>query len=307
MKKIFFIIIVTYLLLSGVLYFVFKNQKQDEVKILSLMKDYSRVITKGEVIDIPVYINSDTSFLTSLDNITKSRIISDLDETEINISRIRKTNTVRNYEGEAFYLYYFAIDFSSVYTDKLTLKLEKAVINVLFVNDVNLELKIGDMFLTFDNLEQTSLIDFTRMYSIHNNGAISGLYIEITNDGESPIEITSIDLLNPNIMVDMNTIEVVSEPPYYLGDMEVLVDGYDMVIEERKSQKSYLLTRNQTLILPINHLDNLNYIDRFPLIFTYIYENVSYQYLIDDYIFYETETDLENSRYDIDINQYKYQ
>lgn len=306
MKKIFFSIILVYLTISVLIIVIVKEKPNHEVRVLSLVKNYSRVLTKDEIIDIPVYISSDKSFFTLKDNITSANIESEKDESEISISNIRKTQTQERYENVTYTLYYFEINFKTVYTENLKLNFKNPTIHVVYNNDVSLDLRTGDISILFHNLKQENLIDFNRMYSINNQGFITGIYMELVNKTDEDIFIDSISLLNPSILVNMNAITIVNQGPDHLVEMETIIPNYKILIDEMPEDTNFILSKDMKVVLPINYFSTLTYIDRFPIIFSYSYQNENYEYIIDDYIFYESLTDLESSRYEKEPYQYTY-
>jgi hypothetical protein len=306
MKKIFFIVIGLYLSVSGIIILIKDKDYIDSIEILSIKKDYARIITDNEPIDIPVYISSENSFFTSSDNIVDARILSDFDEVEIKISQIKNQKQVVTYNNKQYYLYYYEIDLNNVYTLGLKLDFINANISLTYNNDETLNLEIGDLSLLFHEITGSNHLDYSRMYSVHDQDAIIGIYIEMINKTGQEITIKSIDVLNNNMFLNLNKAKIVYEPLNHLQPIDEIIPGFQNLVTEFPNPQDFSFKHNNAIFIPINYLNTFNYINRFPLMISYEYNNTIYDYIIDDYLFYSQISDLYNGLFEIQTYQYHY-
>ena len=204
MKKIFFIVIALYLTISGLIILLKGKDNIDFVDILSIKKDYARIITENETIDIPVYLSSEESFFTTIDNVIGARIEADLNEVEIEITEISNQKQVVTYQEKRYFLYYFTIGFSGVSTPGLKLDFNNANICVTYNNDEILELELGDLNILFHEIKGSNHLNYSKMYSIHDQNAIIGIYIDFINKTGQDINLLSIDVLNDKMFLNLD-------------------------------------------------------------------------------------------------------
>ncbi len=307
MKKSFLIIIISYITIAALVLIFFSKDQANDISIMSVKKDYSRVITKNETIDLPMYISQESTFFTGKDNIIDARILSDVDEIKIDIINIKNQKQKITYDSETYFFYYIEIGFSNVYSENMILNMVSAYLQLTYLNEEILKLDLGNVSLMFNDLNQTSHIDFNRMYSIHDQDAIIGIYIELVNKTNQSITIHSIDCLNNDININLNHINIAYDEPNYQTEPNTLFNNYDVIKDEFEENSPYLLTNNTHIILPVQHLTEYNYINRFPLIIHYEYNQEMYTFIIDDYLFFNHLSDLYNDYYDIEKYQYNYQ
>lgn len=306
MKKLFFIVIGLYLSISGILVLVKGREDVDSVEILSVKKDYARIITKDESIDVPVYVSAEKTFFTTKENIIDARIESDYGEVEIDISQIKNQKQKVTYEGQVYYLFYYEINLADVHTLGLRLELINANIVLTYMNDEVLNLEIGDFNLLFHEISGSNHINYARMYSIHDQDVMIGLYIELINNTGQDINIVSIDILSDKMHLNINDAKIVYEPINHLQSIEDIIPGYKNMVTEFPDKNEFSFKHNTALFIPMNYLNAINYLNRFPLMISYEYNDTIYDYIIDDYLFYSHISDLYNGLYEIQAYQYHY-
>lgn len=306
MKRVFFIVIGGFILLSIGAVLIFSEDKDDMIDIISVKKDYARVLTQEEVIDIPLYITSDQSFLTHTANISASRIISDGDEVSIDIVAINDMHQLVTYEDISYFLFHIVIDFSQVYNKNLRLSMPNAQLQISYNNDEVLSLALGHMGILFHDLEQTTHIDFNRLYATYDHGAISSIILDLENKTGQTIEISYIETLNPSLHLNLNYALIHYDRHSHIDQLSAFIEDYQMLIDKGEIQGQIDFYQDTQYILPLKHIKHISYLNRFPLIIHYRYHEQDYTYIIDDYMFFQPISDLYEDYYELEHNQYQY-
>ncbi|HKL47771.1 MAG TPA: hypothetical protein VJ878_03800 [Candidatus Izemoplasmatales bacterium] len=306
MRRTFTVIIVGFLLLSAIVIYVFTDQVDQTLQMLSIKKDYARVLTEDEVVDIPIYISSNESFLTTQSNIIDAQIISDADEVNIDIALIIDQNQKITFEDKAYYLFHYRLDFSSIYTKNLKLNMPNAYLKLVYNNDDEFQFGLGHMQLLFHDLDQATHLDFNRLYATYYQGAISGIVLDLENKTSQTIEIQSIDNLNQQMNINLSKNKVVYDLNEHIDDLHMYLPNHQIIGQVDGHQESLMVYQDTQFILPINHHQTLSYLNRFPLIINYKYNQVMYTYIIDDYKYFEPISDLYNDYYEVEYHQYQY-
>ncbi len=278
----------------------------DMVEILSIKKDYARIMTKGETIDIPIYISEENTFFTRKENIVDARIESEKDQLAIQIAKIKNQKQRVTYQNKTYYLFYLEINFDDVYTLGLKLGMLNSNMIIDYNNDESLTLELGDINLLFHEISGSNHIDYSRMYSIHDQDQIIGIYIELINQTGQNINLLSIDLLNEKMHLNLNDAKIVYNHLNHLKTLEEIIPGYQSIVSDFPAPKAFSFTHNTALFIPMNYLNTYNHLNRFPMMISYEYNGNLYDYIIDDYLFYSHVSDLYNDLYDIQTYQYHY-
>ncbi|MFO7968519.1 MAG: hypothetical protein R6U15_00215 [Candidatus Izemoplasmatales bacterium] len=310
MKKAFFIIIIAYIVTTVIILVINNNDNITEVNILTIKKQYSRIITKDEVIDIPIFLSEEKSFFIEPENILDTRIKADNNEIEVNIQSIENAYKKTTYQNESYYLFYYKIDFKEFNNSLLEMKFTNAFLSLSYNNETDIDLPIGNLNLCFRTIENFNHLDFKRMYSItnyeNNYNVVKAIYLELDNLTGDNITIENISLLNDNLIPDINQIKSINFSPKYNVNFNELIPDYNSIIDDYSKGNDYSLNNNQKLLIPIKHIGDWQYINRFPLIISYSYNDFNYQYIIDDYLFFSSINELGNDSYEKSIYNYKY-
>ncbi|MFW5847708.1 MAG: hypothetical protein ACOCVF_02200 [bacterium] len=310
MKKTFLIIITTYILITAIIIIVKDKDIINEINILTVKKAYSRIITPEEVIDIPIFFSEENNFLIDKDNIIDARIKDEHNEVEINIEKIENAYQKTTYENISYFMFYYQIKFNQFAINNLQLNLENSYLEIIYQNETNLQLEIGDLNLLFTSINNHNHIDFTRMYSItnyeNNHNVVKAIYLELENLTGNNIYINSISLLNNKLFANTSEIKTVNFLPEYNMNFNSLLPEFNSIANEFKDNDCFIFKDKQNLIIPINHLNKWQFINRFPLIIDYSYNEENYQYIIDDYLFFSSLNELGNLNYEKSIYNYTY-
>jgi len=288
-------------------YLIFAEEPGQTIDMISIKKDYARVLTETETIDIPFYITSSKSFMTDTDNVIDARILSEHNEVSVSIQAFKHHDTQTLYEGKTYHLYYISLDFSSIYTKHLQLDFPSASLVITYQNDDSIELDLGHMNILFHDLDQANHLDLKRMYSIQDNDLMTGLYLELDNQTGQTIIIHSIKTLNQHMLVNINHAREIYFYEGYIDSIFDVYTDYEPIIQSDNTTGALVIHQDTNLILPINYLLKESYLNRFPLVIEYTYQEKHYTYIIDDYLFYEHISDFYEDLHDIETYQYHYQ
>jgi hypothetical protein len=300
------IVIFGFLVISSVIVYLFADEVDQEIHILSVKKDYARVLTEDEVIDIPIYLTSNQSFITSINNITQTMIVSELDQVSVDISNITLNDQSEEYDGKTYYSFFFSIDFSSLYSKNLRLDMPNAEIHITYDNDEEFTFELGDMQIIFHDFEQHNHIDFKRMYATADQGALSSVVLDLENKTSQDIKITNIETLNHQMNFNLFDARIKNSFTDHLHTLDEILPDYQAIVDQIPSQASIILYQDTQYVLPIQYIDAFSYLNRFPLIIHYQYNETDYVHIIDDYIFFNANSDFVNKLYEIKQYQYLY-
>jgi hypothetical protein len=299
-------IIFGFLLISSAIILFFANEVDKEIDILSVKKDYARVLTEDEVIDIPIYLTSDQSFISSTNNITQTKIVSDLDQVSVEIRDVLIQDQSVQYDTKEYYLFYFRVDFSSIYSKNLRLDMPSAEMQITYNNDEVFSFELGDMQILFHDFDQYNHIDFNRMYATYHQGAISSIVLDVENKASQHIKITKIETLNHQMKFNLSDARIMNSLTSHIDTLDGILPNYQPIVDYMPIQNSLMLYQDTQYILPIKHIQDLSYLNRFPIIIHYQYNDIDYVHIIDDYIFFNPISDLANNTYEIQQYQYHY-
>jgi hypothetical protein len=306
MRRTFLTVIFGFILISSVIVYYFADDVDQEIHILSIKKDYARVLTEEEVIDIPIYLTSNQSFITSINNITQTMIISEQDQMSVEISDIVLQDHRVIYDTKEYYLFHFSVDFSNLYSKNLSLDMPSAKLKINYDNEEEFSFDLGDVQILFHDFEQNNHIDFNRMYATYKQGSISSIVLDIENKTSQHIQIKNIETLNHKMKFNLSYARIKNSYSEHLDTIDDILPDFQIIVNQKPQQASITLYQDTQYILPIQHIEALSYLNRFPLIIHYQYNHTDYIHIIDDYIFFKPISDLVNNTYEIEQYQYHY-
>ncbi len=298
MRKVFFGVVITFIIFALVVLHLDEKPKST-VHLLTVYKDYSRIITKPEeTISIPIYTDYEDTFLLNIEAITSSYIFNDVNSLEIEIQNIRKTEDINKLDDETYTLYYIDISFPYDLISEQVIDLSSCKLNLTYINDESINLEIGNMFLMFSSIIENNQISLYRMFALTNfyNGTeyISAIVFGLTNMTCENIKIIEIDNCIQTMNLDIDEAIFRDEIDDVHESIESIVEHEYNLIGTVSLNASIDLIDDKLLIVPIKYEDIIQTTNRFPLILKYIYKDKEYSYIIDDFMFFETHNTLED-------------
>jgi len=305
MKRVVFFGLAIYAIIAFVLIITMKEAKKD-VNILSFTKNYARLMTESETITIPLYIDSDDSFITEKNNITNSRISDDLNEISVEIIAIRNDESISLYKNKEYYNYFFEIGFDWTNLENLNFTLDNAQLSLTYKNGEEFKFNIGNMSLSFISINPSNYLDISNLSGIvnevENEKYLVGLNLKLLNLSNNEIRINQISTNADFIKFDLKNVQETQVSYDSNYDFNLIIPGYDHF--EMLEEKSFVLDDNYYLVIPIVYDKEFIKINRFPLFIEYEYNNQVQLLVIDDFLFFNEGINLDD--YVDEITEYKY-
>ncbi len=269
-------------------------------KIFSLLKS-----SNNENIEIQLLVNKKNTYYFDKDYISNISLNSELDEEIISliIEKISYSNSLYEYENDKYYLVELSlsIGFNS---DDLTIRFEKAYLDILYNNEEELKLFIGEFNYRFsNNLNSDLAISNLSSTVIEHSGinTVSGIYIELYNISDENLVINNFQLGSYSVNFnDYYLSEIYKEPDLFDSVEEILlIEEYNFNSYSNDFDKSILLRENQSIMLyvPLNYSLNIDYIHRFYFEVEYFNNEGKTLLIIDDIPYVSTsifQSSLEN-------------
>ncbi len=292
MRRIFLLAIILFSTLS--IFLISINEELPEsISIISLSKEYSRIITPEEVVSIPIYISDSNTFIIDNDLIESASLENSYNQLAIESIDIRSTNYVEEYDDIKYSLFFFDISFPPTLVTDYFMDFSSAYLNLIYLNQDNINIEIGNLYLRFSEITNNNHIDLFRMYSLTsiNNDIefISGIILGIENFTGEEIVINSIEFGTNKISSGLNEIKLLNDPPDYTENIDTVL-GYQYDFYQTEIiDTSFVLNQDKLLLVPIKYSVNPFSINRFPLIISYDYLDMNYKYTIDDFQFFSSK------------------
>lgn len=295
MRRIFVSVIAVFIIGAAILISL-EYHWEKSISVITILQSYSRLITDPkEELSIPIHVSNPDSFLTDLESIDYASLLSDTNEIEVIISDIRETNQTENLDTSVYTLFYLDLQFAYEFVTDDFLDFIHARLTITYVNGDQLSLEVGDISLMFREIQESAHIDLFRLGAQRTDSDdgdyICGVYIGFQNQSGSDVTIRQVDIGFETILLDLNAsvfLNAVPEEGMTVDD--ILGFAYDPV--QGIQETDVLLVQNCLLFLPLDYQEGIERIHRFPIIITYEYQEEEYQYLIDDFIFFQSDCSL---------------
>jgi hypothetical protein len=297
MKKFILIALGTFLAIAATL-LILAPEPVKEVKILSLVQEYSRIIASPqETLGIVLLMDTKDSFLTDPALIRSARILDETGELAVSMASVESAGDAVAYEGKTFFPFRFNLGFTDLFSTDLSLAFSDANLELTYENDVILSFPIGNIRLTFDPLDTPGHLDLFRLYGMTGWEAgeeiLTGFVIGMDSHVESPVVILGISILSEGAKVDFQRVVSLTEAPERTLPVETLfqTEEYSSIRGEMPEETGSLSwPETGLLFVPIVHENEGRYLSRFPVLITYSYLGVEYRHLIDDFLFFAPQT-----------------
>ncbi len=308
MKKVFFLLIMLYLLLGAIL-IILSDEKPKQVEIITFSQNYYRLLNNQESIDIPIFVSSDQTFFTNDSNISEAYIISQDYEIKVNIKNIRNTKTLISYNNQDYNFYYLEITFDNINMIDTSINLRNALLEIIYTNEVVFQFEIGNLDLLFKEIISSNHLDLMHLFGIinedsNNNLLLKAICLRFDNLTNQDIFIESININSNLIEVGFSETIYLDKPPLPNTEILELFPDYQSLDWLNTNLDRIKLESNNYLIVPIKHPEETLGINRFPLVIKYVFNNQEYEYILDDFLFFEQNLNLE--LYDERIQKYEY-
>ncbi len=305
MKRIIISSLAIYALIAIVLFVSIKDSNKD-ISILAFSKNYSRLMTESETLAIPLYLSEDNSFLTEKTNITNLTICDDYNEIAATIKSIEQEDVKSQFQGKEYYTFIFEIGFDWPNLANLQFELNDAKMNIFYMNGEEFNFSIGNLYLSFMDINQSNFLDLVNLSGIvneiENEKYLVALNLRFMNLSNHEIKINQISTNTDKLKLDLgNLLEKQSTYEVNVDFKEVIAD-YDHL--GSADEAAYVLNDDFYLVIPLLYEGNFIKINRFPLFIEYEYNNKVQILIIDDFLFFNERINLDN--YADEITEYLY-
>ena len=305
MKKVFLTLISLYLIIGTILILTI-DEKSEVIDYFTMPQNYSRLMTKDEILSFSLFISESNTFITDKQNITSASLKGNLNEVNVDIDSIDLAEENIEFQSDLYYLYTIKVSFSSVELNEIDFLLEETKLILNYVNEESIELEIGNLYLSFREINQSNHLDIVNMYGLINEidkeRYILGIIVKFDKFTREEIKIKTIASNNNVFKLSLGDLyksehKLDSDTP-----IEEVISGYYdfMTVKDQ----DFLLDDDFYYLIPLIYQENFEKLYRFPLIITYIYNEIEYEFIIDDYLFFDEMIRLDD--YDENIRKYQY-
>jgi hypothetical protein len=305
MKKVFLIIISLFLIIGTILILTI-DEKNEVIDYFTMPQNYSRLMTEDEILSFSLFISEKNTFITDKQNITSASLKGNLNEVEVDITSIDLIEENTLYQDNLYYLYSIKISFSSVELKDIDFFIEETKLILNYVNEECIELDIGNLYLSFREINQSNHLDIVNMLGLINKiegeKYILGIIVKFDKFTSEEIIIKSVSSNNNVFKISLGDL--------YEGEIklasdtlieEIIPGYYDLMTIK---DQNLLLNDELYYLIPLIYQGNFEKLYRFPLTITYIYNETEYELIIDDYLFFDEMIRLDD--YDENIRKYQY-
>lgn len=307
MKRVFFGILILFFISSTIILLVYE-EKKEVINYFTLKQNISRLIRDDEGFEVSVFVDEEGSFITDVDSVTSAKISSEMTELSVNVHSIEKVDDNLLFMDKLYNLYSFSLVFNDVAIDSIDLEFLDASLEVNYFNGDKLEFYLGNIWLSFKEIEVNNHLDISNMYAITDvvmeERIIRALVIKFDNFTDRSIIIDEINSNNSFVSFDlgntvksMEKIDILTADDLILGDydhLNAVSDGYISLEDE-----FYYL-------IPLSYNNELGKMYRFPLEISYLYQGERFTLVLDDYLFFDEMIRLDDYHDDAVKYQYRY-
>lgn len=303
MKRLIFLLIVVYLIV-GALLLIFLEEKSERIDYFTVDMDYSRMMSSEETLSFSIFIDNNQNFLIDKSNITSVAISNDDMEVSVSLIDLFEAENNIKYQDNLYYQFIVEVGFSEVSLVGLDLTIEKAMLNINYINGETIKVSIGDLYLTFKEIEIDNYLDYVSLSClteiVDEQEYVGAVVIRFNNLTNQDIEIIDVTSNNQKFRFSSKNYYFAEEKP--TGFVSDIIDNYlDMEVEK----EIFVINENGYYVIPIVYIDGFDKIFRFPIVIEYQYNNALYELYIDDYLFLNEMVNFDE--YVGNINTYIYQ
>lgn len=273
-------------------FIVLTRIKDDEqLSIITSPKIYSLYQTSdNETFRISLLTSKANSYHFDRDYIFDSAITSD-DESYLPLEI--KSITAANYEIEINEIMYQEIIIECYVPFNMedeTIAIENAFLELTYDQDETLKLDIGEFNLLFKN-ESNPFLTLGNLYTTHQTidgfDTVGSIVLELGNLSNKSITITKVSILSTSAVANAKYIQKTMDlPPSDMKLNDILEENYDFFEFKDKRIQIDLNPSNQAaIIIPVAYIGSIRHIERFALIIYYEDQKREYQMIIDDFPF----------------------
>ncbi|XMB87424.1 hypothetical protein RJG79_06405 [Mycoplasmatota bacterium WC44] len=277
MKKYFKYMIVVVIVLSIMIF-----TRSKPISMITFTHLYSQYLTGGEVVRIPILVNSDT-YYTDGNSIVDIYIKDDVNKIPMKLDGIKKEDYSMYYNDVKYIVYMFDL-IPEIKSNDYRINISNALLELSYLNDESVKVEFGDINLMYSESSDDLAIKALKPLINEINGydTVVGFIIGIENLSDEVIDVREFNI-NSNPAFVNN--ELVKETDNY--EIDILTDIKSIVPEYNYyslslEQNSFIINEKETkyFIVPITY-ERINFLYRFPIEINYNDK----KYINDDFIF----------------------
>ncbi len=298
MRRLFFVGTLMGIIVCIALVLLIEREDDHHVSWLTRYQIYNRLITDPEeLMSVVFYSSSDQSFLLEKSLIIDASLSNEDNLLTVNIDDIRSLDFEENYQGQTYTAYAIDLSFNAISLTETSLMMPQCFLSLSYQNGVDAVLEIGDVYLHFFNLDNPVHLDMKRLYAVYepdDQPYMNGLVIGLDNQTGQSLIIEYIDLWMPEIAVDSGHAKMLNQAPAYLTAAKTLLQKtWDPI--GSTTARPISIESQGLYYFPIKYQEEIFDIERFPMAIHYRFQNKSYTYLIDDFLFQQQQRRLEDA------------
>jgi hypothetical protein len=292
MKKAIWIILVLYFATAIVLVAT-AEAPAESVTILSVPQEYSRLISRPEeTLGVLLFYDQEGTFLTEISNIRSARIFGEDGELAVSIETIEELGEKVEFQSGLYFSYRFDVGFAAIAESDLSISFREATLEIIYENGRTFSFLLGNLNLTFNDLEGVSHLGLTRLYGIINpidgEDSLAGFVIGLEKMVTSEVSMTDVSIACGAVFADFGNMTPLAEAVDRRTPVSTLLGIPDFpTLADRRPEGSLpiLLEAESLYFIPIIYVGKLTSLARFPIIISYRYNGNSYQFYLDDFLF----------------------
>jgi len=255
-----------------------------------------------------VFVNTSQSFLTEKTNITSVKIVDSSQELAVAIHDITHLGPAIICE-ETLEHFQLILSFEMLYPQGMSMRFVDAILRIIYDNQVEFNLTIGNVTLMFADVSQEVFLDFSRLYGVtmmdESTRIMTGIHLEFRVSALGEVVIESIDSLLEGVSFDLNRAHIPNVGYPHCIDISTPESIEAWPSSGEVTDSEVVVIGDVLYYFPLAYRASWCSVRRFPLVITYRYLDTSYHLIIDDFRYYQ-EDYWENATYD-DICRYSYQ
>ncbi|MBN2504709.1 MAG: hypothetical protein JXB20_05130, partial [Bacilli bacterium] len=194
------------------------------------------------------------------------------------------------------YRFHFIFDFNEVYVPGARLEFPDCNLAIVYQNQTEIELEIGDLVIWFRQPSEIVHLDFTRLYGINNvymdRNYLGAIVMDISSLAMDDVTIKTVDIGALNVFTNKNSGIQLDHYPDYDESLSLLLNEPEYRPDEYFSIDTNVLAIDTSgiFLFPLAYSEYPLVVDRLFISITYTYLDIDYEFVIDDFIFYTTNS-----------------
>jgi len=291
MRRGFVVLIGFYVILFGA--FLITNHPENEfINMITIQEEISQVLYEDESLNLILFIDDTDRFVSNVELIESVLLRGNFNFATVEITAFHISDYSLEWNQTQYYKVEIEIRFVEVALNECDLVLENAFLDILFTNQQTLSLPYGNITLKFSNHQEPQHLEMIKMSGIPKPSSeeLFGIVITLESNTVSEININHLDMMTQSLEFKLEELRVLSE-----NDINIVANDMESVTIETidLTEQPILNSHELILFVPIAYTDDSLSCSRFPVIINYEYLGNQYEYIIDDFLFFQRQVNFE--------------